>query len=156
MISWMTAVFAVLLGTDVMIKQQVEENLDLQETRELPGGRVVIRKVYNRGFLMNLLDGHEVLVKGASIAASIGILIWDILVFWKKGSFLKKLGLTLLSAGAASNTFDRLARGKVIDYIGIRTGKKLLARITANLGDIYIACGGLLFMAGELIPRRIH
>ena len=82
MISWMTAVFAVLLGTDVMIKQQVEENLDLQETRELPGGRVVIRKVYNRGFLMNLLDGHEVLVKGASIAAGIGILIWDILVFW--------------------------------------------------------------------------
>ena len=44
MFSWMAVVFAVLLGTDVICKQQVEENLDPGERRELFGGRVVIRK----------------------------------------------------------------------------------------------------------------
>ncbi len=154
MISWMTAVFAVLLGTDVMIKQQVEENLDLQERRELFGGRVVIRKAYNRGFLLNLLEDRPRLIRGAAMITSAGILIWDVLVFLKKGNFPRKLGLTLLSAGAASNTFDRMARGKVIDYIGIRSKKRFLARITANLGDLYIACGGILVMLTDLMQKR--
>lgn len=154
MLSFMTTIFAVLLGTDVMLKQHVEEKLDPGEVRKLLGGRVVIRKVYNRGFLMNLLDDRPEAVKGTALAASIGILLWDVLVFLKRGSLLKKLGLTFLSAGAASNTFDRLARGKVIDYIGIGGGQRFLARITANLGDLYIACGGLLIMISDLIRRK--
>lgn len=85
---------------------------------------------------------------------SAGILIWDVLVFLKKGNFPRKLGLTLLSAGAASNSFDRMARGKVIDYIGIRSKKRFLARITANLGDLYIACGGILVMLTDLMQKR--
>ena len=111
MFSWMAVVFAVLLGTDVICKQQVEENLDPGERRELFGGRVVIRKAYNRGFLLNLLEDRPRLIKGATMITSAGILIWDVLVFLKKGNFPRKLGLTLLSAGAASNTFDRMARG---------------------------------------------
>lgn len=154
MLSFMTTIFAVLLGTDVTLKQHVEEKLNPGEVRQYLGGRVVIRKVYNRGFLMNLLDDRPRAVKGATLITSIGILLWDALVFLKKGSFLKKLGMTFLSAGAASNAFDRLARGKVIDYIGIGCGQRFLARITANLGDIYIACGGILIMISDLIRRK--
>ena len=144
MLSLMLIVFAVLLGTDVVIKQQVEENMNPGEKRELFGGKVIIRKVYNRGFLLNVLDNHPAIVRGATIITSIGIFIWDALVFLRRGHSVKKLGMTLLSAGAASNAFDRLARGKVIDYIGVRSQKKFLAQITANLGDLYIASGGIL------------
>lgn len=59
--------------------------------------------------------------------------------------------MTLVSAGAASNLFDRLTKGKVVDYIGWRSEKKFPGRITANLGDIYLACGSALVMAGEIL-----
>lgn len=172
MLSWMSILFASLLGIDVMIKQQVEENIRRGEEKELAGGKIVIRKVYNRGFLLNFLEGNPKLVKGAAVASGIVLLIWDVLTFIpvritrvtladgkkgffrpciKKGSYLKKLGMTLFSAGAASNIFDRLVRGRVIDYIGIRTGKRYLDKITANLGDCYIAGGGILLMLRDLL-----
>lgn len=144
MCSWMMGLFAVLLGTDEAVKQQVEERLEPGEKREYFGGRIIIRKVYNRGFLLNLLDKYPDVIKGASIAAGLGVLFYDILIFRKKGRYMEKLGMTFLSAGAASNIFDRLVRGKVIDYIGVRTDKELLSRITANLGDFYIAVGALI------------
>ncbi len=70
--------------------------------------------------------------------------------------------MTLVSAGAASNLFDRLAMGRVVDYIGFRTdvrdesdkeskGKKFLGKITANLGDVYLVLGSVLVMAGEIL-----
>jgi len=138
---------------------------------------VLFASLLNRGFLMNILDGKPKVVKCATIVSGIGILIWDILAFLpvritrtvradgkaggirlciRRGSYLRQFGMTLLSAGAASNIFDRLVRGKVIDYIGIRTGQRHLDRITANLGDCFIACGGLILMLRDfiLIPGR--
>ncbi len=150
MISCMLIIFAVLLGIDVLLKQRIEEEMNSKEERGFFGGKLIIRKVYNRGFIMNLLDNYPIVVKNVTIVTSIGILVWDILLFMKKGRMIEKIGMTLLSAGAASNAFDRLARGKVIDYIGVRSEKKFLARFTANLGDIYIVCGGLAVMVRNL------
>ena len=109
--------FTILLGLDVLLKQHVEETIRPGEEKELPGGKVVIRKVYNKGFLLNSLESHPALIKTVSILAG---------------------------AGASSNIFDRLSRGKVIDYIGIRSKNQFLARLTANLGDFYILLGAVL------------
>lgn len=144
MFSWTMGLFAVLLGADEAVKQYVEEDMASGEKRAILGGRIVIRKVYNRGFLLNLLEQHPTVIKGASVVTGLGVLFYDALLFMKKGHYVKKLGMTLLSAGAASNIFDRLVRGKVIDYIGVRTENKFFARITANLGDYYIAFGALI------------
>lgn len=153
MLSFFVLIFALLLGVDVVLKKWVEENINPGEKRGLFKGKVIIRKVYNRGFMLSLLDHKPGLVKGASAAAGIGILLYDAAVFLRKGKYIRKLGLTLLSAGAASNIFDRLAKGKVTDYIGL-AGKGVPARITANLGDLYIACGGILIMACDFLKRR--
>ena len=56
---------------------------------------------------------------------------------------LRRLHLTFLSAGALSNTYDRVVRGKVVDYIGIKSSHKILGNITANLADIYILLGSV-------------
>ena len=82
--------------------------------------------------------------------------MWDCLTFARKRNYVRKLGMTFVSAGAASNLFDRLARGKVVDYIGLRTKKKHIGRITANLGDIYLAMGSVLVMAGEILAVILH
>ncbi len=154
MLSLMIIIFAVFFGLDVVIKQHVEENMNPGEKRELFGDAVIIRKVYNRGFLLNILDNHPAIVKGATMVTGIGVLVYDVFVFLGKGHLVKKLGMTLLSAGAASNSFDRLVRGKVIDYIGFRNQKKFLARITANLADFYIACGGVLLTICAVFSRK--
>lgn len=154
MLSFLIIVFALLLGIDEIFKQWVDENMNPGEKRELFGRRIIIRKVYNRGFLLNLLDHRPEIVKSMTAISSIGILLYDASVFLRKGTPIRKLGLTLVSAGAASNAFDRLARGKVIDYIGIPNKKKFLAQITANLGDLYIAFGGILILASGLCKKK--
>lgn len=156
MLSAMLILFAVLLGTDVLLKERVEEELNPGEERKLPGGKVIIRKVYNRGFLLNLFDGRPAIVRGMSLFAGGGVLLWDCLTFARKRNYVRKLGITFVSAGAASNLFDRLARGKVVDYIGLQTEKKFLRNITGNLGDLYLACGSALVMAGELLFAIFH
>lgn len=156
MFSAMLVIFAILLGADIMIKKRVEEELNPGEERELMGGKIVIRKVYNRGFLLNLFDGYPAAVKGISLFAGAGVLLWDVVTFAKKRNYIRKLGMAFLSAGAFSNLFDRLSRGKVVDYIGLGTEKKSLGRITANLGDIYLAVGSVLMMAGEILFAVLH
>lgn len=153
MLSFFVIVFALLLGTDVVLKKWVEENINPGEKRELFGGKIIIRKIYNQGFLLNLLDHKPMIVRRATVAAGIGVLLYDAAVFLRKGRPIRKLGLTFLSAGAASNIFDRLAKGKVTDYIGL-PGRKFPARITANLGDIYIVCGGILLLICDILKRR--
>lgn len=59
--------FTVLLGLDVLLKQHVEENIKSGEEKKVLGGKVVIRKVYNKGFLLNSLESHPVLIKTVSI-----------------------------------------------------------------------------------------
>ncbi len=66
--------FTVLLGLDVLLKQHVEENIKSGEEKKVLGGKVVIRKVYNKGFLLNSLESHPALIKTVSILAGAGVL----------------------------------------------------------------------------------
>ena len=60
-------------------------------------------------------------------------------VIGKKGRVLEKTALTLVLAGGASNLYDRLKRGYVVDYFSIQWKK--LKKVVFNLGDIFIFAG---------------
>ena len=72
----------------------------------------------------------------------------------KKGSKLKKIGLSLMTAGAWSNTFDRWLRGYVIDYIGFENKNKKIEKITWNLGDFFLISGGIIVSLGSLLHKK--
>lgn len=91
--------FTVLLGLDVLLKQHVEENIKSGEEKKVLGGKVVIRKVYNKGFLLNSLESHPVLIKTVSILAGAGVLACGAWTFVRKGHFTEKLGMAILGAG---------------------------------------------------------
>lgn len=152
MFPWKTGFGFCLFGADEILKQRVEDQLEEGEVRSYLKDRLVIRKVYNRGFIFSSLEDKNLLVKGVSVVAGVFVFLMDI---WAEryGSLQEKLGMTLLSAGAASNIFDRLVRGKVIDYIAVRTKNTRIKKITANLGDIYIALGAILIWI-QKIGRR--
>ena len=125
---------------DLGIKQYVTEG----EDRELAGGRLVLRRVYNRGAAFNLLEKSPQFVTKLSAWLGAVLLVRDVFLMRKKGHTAEKTGMMLLTGGALSNLYDRIMRGKVVDYLAVKSRWKRLSRLTFNLGDVCIAAGALL------------
>ena len=68
-------------------------------------------------------------------------------------NILRKTGITLAAAGAWSNLTDRYQKEKVVDYIGVKTGKEKLDQVTYNLGDFAIGAGGVLWVLGSIFKK---
>lgn len=144
----------VLLCVDMGIKQYIEDTFDRQEERKSVVSGIVLRKVYNRGFLLSTLEKYPQIVQGVSAVTGVVILLYDLLLFLKKGKWLEKTGMLFLTAGAASNIYDRLVRKKVIDYIGFQSKNKFLSSLTANLADFYIVIGAVLVGIGRIGKKK--
>ena len=117
-----------LFALDMAVKQYIEENVSEKE---------------EKGFAFNSMDSEPEKVKKASVMTTAAIGLLTIIEAFREGHMLSKIALTFLSAGALSNTYDRVVRGKVVDYIGIKSSHKILGNITANLADIYILLGSV-------------
>ena len=145
-----TALFAI----DQQCKAYVEDELKVQEEKEICE-HLTLRRVHNPGFSMGVLAEKNAVVRCSSLisAALISVCraVPDLL---HKGNRIEKAGLTLSAAGAWSNTYDRLNRKYVVDYIGIRTGNKERDKLTFNLGDFYLLGGALLTVVGSILPDR--
>lgn len=141
MLTAMGGLLVMLLCFDMGIKQYIESTYKEKEERETILDRIVLRKIYNKGFMLNTLENKPKVIKSASAGMGAVIILYDVWLFLKKGRLKDKLGMVLISAGAASNIYDRLIRGKVIDYIGVKSKYQFLSKITANLADVYIAVG---------------
>ena len=144
----------VFLCVDMGIKQYIEDTFDRREERKCIVPGLVLRKVYNRGFLLSTLEKYPKIVQGASAVTGVVILFYDLLLFLKKGKWLEKTGMIFLTAGAASNIYDRLVRKKVIDYIGFQSKNKFLSSLTANLADFYVIIGAVLVGIGRIGKKR--
>lgn len=129
---------------DLGIKQYVLDNVTEGEDRELAGGRLVLRRVYNRGAAFNLLEKSPQFVTKLSAWLGAVLLVRDVFLMRKKGHTAEKTGMMLLTGGALSNLYDRIMRGKVVDYLAVKSRWKRLSRLTFNLGDVCIAAGALL------------
>ena len=113
----------------------------------------MLRKVYNKGFCFNTLDKNPDLVRKTSGILCVGLAIYNAWLFHRKGKWLRKFGMVFLAAGAISNTYDRLIRGKVIDYIGIQWKNSRLRRLTANLADVYVVIGAAVTGVAKIFRR---
>lgn len=150
MLIFIIGLTSLLLCVDILIKQHIEENMNTGDEKEAASGHLYIRKVYNKGFCLNTLEQYPVLIKGISAALGAVLLICNIIVLSRKGHAVQKAGLSLLTAGAASNIFDRLVRGKVIDYIAFKSKHKKLEGLTFNLADFFIAAGTVILAVSEI------
>ena len=140
---WFLCGTGVLFTADQILKSYTEQNLDKNEEKEL-AGPVVLRRVANTGMCLNLLSGSPKIVRAFSLAAAGFVsLLYTLALFRKKGAW-KKAALSMMTAGAWSNTFDRFARGYVVDYIGFDIKDPKTAKITYNLGDFFITAGAVI------------
>lgn len=148
---WFLIGTAGLFAADQLLKMYAEQSLDKKEERKL-AGPVVLRRVHNKGMCFGLLSDRPEIVKILSLAVSGGVAGRQAVCLFQKKGFWKKVALTLLNAGAWSNTFDRFARGYVVDYIGFSCKHPEAAKITYNLGDFFIAAGTVLLSLCSFLP----
>ena len=153
----MVLFFLVALGIfagDQILKREVEKRFNRGEEKPALGGKLLLRRVYNKGAALNLLDEKPDLVRRISETIGAGLLILDVIMFRKKGRFLEKAGLAFLTGGALSNAWDRTIRGKVIDYFGFKTPWEKVTNITYNIADFFIFIGSFLAVLGTLIHGK--
>lgn len=153
MILFFLVVLGIFVG-DQILKREVEKRLKRGEEKPLLGGKLLLRRVYNKGAALNLLDEKPGLVRRISEVIGVGLLILDLIIFRKKGRFLEKAGLAFLTGGALSNAWDRTIRGKVIDYFGFKTRWEKVTDITYNIADIFIFVGSFLAVIGTMINGK--
>lgn len=145
---------ACLMLLDIALKSIMEGYLAKGEERTACKGKLILRKAYNRGFCLNLLEEKPEVVKYASAYAAVLLTIYQLFTLMQKKHGVKKLGLSLITAGAWSNTFDRWLRGYVIDYVGFQTKWKKVTELTFNLADFFIAAGGILLLLCSLFRGK--
>ena len=148
---WMTGFAAALLGTDLFCKYRMERKDDGEKEKKIFGGKVLIRKVHNYGFALNILSGEERIVKGGSLLAGILLLCYHVKLFFSKKGTWKFAGTSLMLAGALSNLYDRFRRGYVVDYIGFAAADPQIRKITFNIGDFCLMAGAVILAAASAI-----
>jgi len=144
----------ILTLADIGIKSYVESHVKEGEEIDILDKRVKVRKFYNKGLPFGKLADKEDLVKKLSLFATIFVTLQFLFTLLRKGHGVKKLGLALLTAGAVGNTFDRLLRGYVVDYLSVNVKSEKINRITFNLADLLILVGTLKIIFAGLLPNK--
>lgn len=144
---------AILLG-DIAIKMHVEKTVKEGEEQETINGRIQIRNVHNQGMMLGVLSKYPYIVKWMSAGMGIVLTLYYIILLCRKGKWLEKMGLSMVLAGAWSNIYDRMLKGYVVDYFGIRTKWKRLTDITYNLGDMFIFVGSIFVVLAAVFGRK--
>jgi len=143
----------ILFLLDQMMKEYAEGRVRLGEQHEILNGKIVVRKVYNKGFALNWCEDSPRLVERVSLVASVFLIVY----YWfclKRGSAIRKMGMAMQVSGAWSNTYDRLIRGYVIDYFAFQTKNERISKVTFNLGDMFIFVGGLLVTVASVFGKK--
>lgn len=129
---------------DLMLKKYVEENFDKNEQKLIAGGRITVRKFHNDGIALGKLSDHKEEIRKGTFTVMGVSLIYFIVLLFRKGRQLKKLGLALFLGGAACNWFDRFHQRTVTDYFSLNVKWKKLKNLVFNISDFCIVAGLLL------------
>lgn len=146
-----------LFTTDSALKYLIEKNIIKRGS--LPDHkRIIIKKYHNKGAMLNLGEKNQRFVALLSLVFSAFVTGIFVATLGMKGKGLLKTGLSLILGGAYSNTYDRLKRKYVVDYISFCPDaekcrsvflKKLADKFSAvvfNLSDFGIIIGAMLVL----------
>ena len=143
-------VITVIFCGDLWIKAQIEKRMSEGETRRLWGGRLLLRRHHNRGAMLNLGQRYQPLIAVLSLMMTCAAAALFCLSLGTRGNNLLRAGLAILLGGAFSNTYDRLKRKYVVDYLSFGVKWKKLRGIIFNISDFCIMTGALLTVIGTL------
>ncbi len=130
-----------IAALDNKIKEHRENN---HEEKVDTGERVRLTTCHNRGAMLNIGQENPALLLMASVLITLVISICFICTFTMRGRGALKLALGLLLGGAFSNTYDRMKRGYVVDYLNFPKAPGAIKHIVFNISDFAIMIGALV------------
>ncbi len=148
-ISFVIIIFIV----EFAIKSVVEALAKEKERISVVGGRMYLTKYHNKGAFLNFGEGKRIAVKYASLALTVVCLLVFVFTLGRKGKHILKLGLSMMLGGAFSNTYDRMVRGYVVDYVGFHVPNQKFSNTIFNLSDFFIMIGAALTVI-QLPPEK--
>lgn len=140
---------AIFFG-DLQVKNRIEKDEMDDVQHSILGGRILIRKHHNKGFVLNWGQNRRRMVAVLSVLLSVLMTAVFLFSLGHRGKHLMHVGLSLLLGGAFSNTYDRLKRQYVVDYFSFNVKWERLQRVVFNLSDFCIMIGALLIVIGTI------
>ncbi|MBQ6805899.1 MAG: signal peptidase II [Lachnospiraceae bacterium] len=144
------AIAIAIFFLDLVIKNWVEREGTEGEEKKIWKGMLLLRKHHNKGAFLNTGAGKRKLVAILSVVLTLGITVLFLVTFSMKGNGILKTGLAFLLGGAYSNTYDRIRRKYVVDYVSFPVKNKAIRRIIFNISDFCIMIGALCMVIGSL------
>lgn len=148
-----TCIAAFLFITDGIIKFFVEKKGTEGVKRPIAQGRLLLTKYHNTGAALNLGEANPKLVSLIALVFTAFLTGVFTATLSRHGAAALKTGLALLLGGAYSNTYDRLRRKYVVDYLSFGVKNQRLRRIVFNVSDFAIIIGAALLVIGELLRK---
>lgn len=135
---------ASILCADTVIKKKREKN---KEPEAYLDGNVHIMTYHNYGAFLNSGEKNPFVVKLISVILTLAMTALFVMTFTKYGSKQLRTGLALLLGGAYSNTYDRVKKGFVTDYLNFPKMPGKIRNIVFNFSDFCIIAGcGLILI----------
>lgn len=138
-----------VFGLDFLIKEKMEKRLQSGENYPIIDKWIYLCKCHNKGFSMSLLNGRPGIVAAVSLIVVCVIGTGVVLLLGEKGNSMIKVALSLILGGGFSNTYDRIRRKYVIDYIHFPKLPGKLGDLVFNVSDFFIILGAILLWIGE-------
>ena len=145
-----TAIAALLCGADSLIKYAIERNHPDGELRPALHGKIIIRKFHNKGAMLNLGASRQQTMAVLSVIFTVFMPGVYVGTLGTRGRHMLKTGLSLILGGAYSNTYDRLFRKYVVDYVSFEVRNPRLRNIVFNLSDFGIMIGSCLLVISQM------
>ena len=155
-IIFVTLVSIIFFG-DLYIKNRVEKYIFVKRDtapgsgkneREFLGGKLLLRRHHNRGMVLNAGEKKQSVVAVISLVLTVILTVVFFISLGHRGNNLLRTGLSLLLGGAFSNTYDRLKRKYVVDYISFGVRWKRLRTLVGIFSDFCLIIGALLAALG--------
>lgn len=133
-----------IFGLEYKLKNKIEKSVAAGSEIPAVKNTLLIRKYHNTGAFLDA--GHNkpgaVLILSVLLTAILTVVF--VLSLGIAGRQTLKWGLSFLLGGAYSNTYDRLVRKYVVDYVSFNVPVRRLRRIVFNIADFCIMLGALL------------
>lgn len=143
------ALAAGIFVMDLLLKNHIEKSLEEGGEKPFCRGRLLIKRYHNKGAFLDVGSGRQRVVAALSLCLTLLMTVVFLATFSLRGNSTLKIGLAFLLGGAYSNTYDRLVRKYVVDYVSFPVKNKRIRRIVFNISDFCIMIGALLMALGE-------
>lgn len=132
------------------LKNWIESKLEEGEVRLLRDGRLLLKRYHNKGAFLDLGEKKQGMIAGLSLFLTLFMTVIFLSTFTFRGNCALKAGLAFLLGGAYSNTYDRLVRNYVVDYVSFPVKNPRISRIVFNISDFCILIGALLITVAQI------